>query len=221
VSKLCIACLLISSLSVCQRVNSAEPADDSAASNASSQFQGLKAGDQRQVAGIQLCWCPPGRFTMGSPPNEPERRPSEDQVSVQLSKGFWTSKFEVTQGQWKRVVGPLPGKLTAELLEGDDYPVRNVNFVEAEAFCQRLTEISHQSGDLPGGTDPDLRSAKATATKSEHGDISRSRRGGCWADEGWACRTAFRLRFEPERRYDHIGFRIVAVPLENASVNAP
>jgi len=66
-------------------------------------------------------------------------------------------------------------------------------------------------GKLPGGTDPDLYAAKSSATKSEHGDISRSRRGGCWADEGWPCRTAFRLRFEPERRYDHIGFRVVAV----------
>jgi formylglycine-generating enzyme required for sulfatase activity len=37
------------------------------------------------------------------------------------------------------------------------------------------------------------------------------RRGGCWADDGWPCRSAFRLRFEPERRYDHIGFRVVAV----------
>ena len=64
---------------------------------------------------------------------------------------------------------------------------------------------------LPGGIDPDLHDAKNTATKSENGDISRSRRGGCWADEGWPCRSAFRLRFEPERRYDHIGFRVVAV----------
>jgi formylglycine-generating enzyme required for sulfatase activity len=64
---------------------------------------------------------------------------------------------------------------------------------------------------LPGGTDADLYAAKETATRSEHGGISRVRRGGCWADEGWPCRSAFRLRFEPERRHDHIGFRIVAV----------
>ena len=55
---------------------------------------------------------------------------------------------------------------------------------------------------LPGGTDPDLYSMKAA---------SRVRRGGCWADEGWPCRSACRVRFEPERRYDHIGFRVVAV----------
>lgn len=70
---------------------------------------------------------------------------------------------------------------------------------------------------LPGGTDPDLHDAFDTATKSEHGDRSRSRRGGCWSDDGWACRSAFRLRFEPERRYDHIGFRIVAVECSDSA----
>lgn len=258
-----------------------------------------EAGDERVIAGVTLCWCPPGKFTMGSPPDEPERRPGEDQVEVTLSKGFWTSKHETTQGQWQRVMGDLPGALTAELPAGDDLPVGNVNFAETEAFCRELTELGHRSGELPedwefrlpteaqweyacragtttatsfgdslsstqanfkgkpyngaepgpslgraarvgsypgnawglhdmhgntfewcrdwyrsklpGGTDPDLYSANGSATKSEHGDISRVRRGGCWADEGWPCRSAFRLRFEPERRYDHIGFRVVAV----------
>jgi formylglycine-generating enzyme required for sulfatase activity len=64
---------------------------------------------------------------------------------------------------------------------------------------------------LPGGVDPDLYFAKATAAKNRTGDVSRARRGGCWADDGWPCRSAFRLRFEPARRYDHIGFRVVAV----------
>ena len=86
---------------------------------------------------------------MGSPPGEPERRPGEDQVEVTLTKGFWMGKYEATQGQWKRVIGKLPGELTAELPEGDDFPVGNVNFAEAEAFCQKLTELGRQSGDLP------------------------------------------------------------------------
>jgi sulfatase modifying factor 1 len=76
---------------------------------------------------------------------------------------------------------------------------------------------------LPGGVDPDLYSAKNTATKSGNGGVSRVRRGGCWADEGWPCRSGFRLRFEPERRHDHIGFRIVAVrpsPSANLSGNS-
>jgi formylglycine-generating enzyme required for sulfatase activity len=260
---------------------------------------GTKAGDQIELRGVKLCWCPPGKFLMGSPRSEPERRPGEDQVQVTLTKGFWMSKFETTQGEWKRVMGGLPGELTAELPEGDDYPVGNVNFAETEAYCRKLTELARQSGELPndwefrlpteaqweyacragtttatsfgdklsskqanfkgkpynggepgpslgraakvgrypanawglhdmhgnifewcrdwyhkrlpGGADPDLYAAKDSATKSEHGDRSRVRRGGCWADEGWPCRSAFRLRFEPERRYDHIGFRIALV----------
>jgi formylglycine-generating enzyme required for sulfatase activity len=64
---------------------------------------------------------------------------------------------------------------------------------------------------LPGGADPDLYSAKTTAPPNRDGTLSRVRRGGCWADNGWPCRSAFRLRFEPERRSDHIGFRVVAV----------
>ena len=236
---------------------------------------------------------------MGSPRSEPERRPGEDQVEVTLTRGFWMARYEATQGQWKRVMGALPGELTAELPEGDELPVGNVNFAEAEAFCLRLTELARQAGELPedwefrlpteaqweyacragtttatafgdrlsstqanfkgrpyngaepgpslnraapvgsypanawglhdmhgntfewcrdwyhgrlpGGVDPDLYSARNSATRSEHGGISRARRGGCWADDGWSCRSAFRLRFEPERRYDHIGFRVVAV----------
>src|SRR5262245_33069862 len=67
---------------------------------ASDSFAGTKAGDQRRVRGIELCWCPPGKFRMGSPRDEPERRPGEEQVDVTLTRGFWIGKFEVTQGQW-------------------------------------------------------------------------------------------------------------------------
>src|SRR5258708_32488480 len=51
-------------------------------------FLGSKGGDEREVAGIKLCWCPPGKFIMGSAQSEPERRPGEDQVEVTLTKGF-------------------------------------------------------------------------------------------------------------------------------------
>jgi formylglycine-generating enzyme required for sulfatase activity len=64
---------------------------------------------------------------------------------------------------------------------------------------------------LPGGVDPDLHDARSSAQRNRTGDASRVRRGGAWDDDGWPCRSAFRLRFEPGRRYDHIGFRVVAV----------
>ena len=130
----------------CQRVESVTPVADPTQTIVPSAFNGSKAGDEREVAGIKLCWCPPGKFTMGSPRTESERRPGENQVDVTLTKGFWMGKYEATQGQWKRVLGKLPGELTAELPEGDDYPVGNVNFAEVEAFCQKLTELGRQAG---------------------------------------------------------------------------
>src|SRR5437763_16466532 len=140
VARLRLPCLLVLTVGLlsCRRGPPPGTAPDPEATPAA--FTGSKAGDEREVAGLKLCWCPPGKFTMGSPPTEPERRPGEDQVEVTLTRGCWAGKYEVTQGQWKRVVGKLPGELTAELPEGDDYPVGNVNFAEVEAFCAKLTE---------------------------------------------------------------------------------
>ena len=112
-------------------------------------FHGSRAGEEREVAGIRLCWCPPGTFVMGSPPGEPERRPGEEQVEVTLTRGFWMSKHEVTQADWKRISGRLPGAPTAELPEDDALPVGNVSFAEAEAFCRELTAKGRASGALP------------------------------------------------------------------------
>ena len=62
---------------------------------------------------------------------------------------------------------------------------------------------------LPGGKDPDLSSARGP--RNRDGTFSRVRRGGAWCDDGQPCRSAFRLRYEPERTSDHIGLRVVAI----------
>ena len=148
-----VGLLLLVGLIGCQRnaATNAPPQGGSPSSVRSNPFLGSKSGDEREIAGIKFCWCPPGRFLMGSPNDEPERAPRRAQVEVTLTRGFWMGKYTVTQGQWKRVVGKLPGEITAELGEGDDLPVGNVNFAEAEAFCLTLTELGRQSRDMPHG----------------------------------------------------------------------
>jgi formylglycine-generating enzyme required for sulfatase activity len=64
-------------------------------------------------------------------------------------------------------------------------------------------------GELPGGTDPDL--SHTGGEQNRDGTFSRVRRGGAWIEDALFCRSAQRLRFEPERRSDHIGFRVAAV----------
>lgn len=82
------AASLVAAVLGCHRRESVMPAVDSTPVAAPSAFDGSKAGDEREVVGILLCWCPPGRFTMGSRPHEPERRPGEGQVEVSLTRGF-------------------------------------------------------------------------------------------------------------------------------------
>jgi formylglycine-generating enzyme required for sulfatase activity len=115
-------------------------------------FRGVKAGEERELEQTRLCWCPPGRFLMGSPHNEPGRRADEEQVEVTISRGFWTSKSEVTQGDWKRVIGNFPDRLPSpEFGEGDNVSVYWINFTEAEAYCAELSRRAHRSGALPAG----------------------------------------------------------------------
>ncbi len=77
---------------------------------------------------MKFVWCPPGKFTMGSPESELGRGSDEDQVNVTLSKGFWIGKTEVTQSQWQELMGTSPweGKDLGEYwgqLRGDMYKV--------------------------------------------------------------------------------------------------
>ena len=62
---------------------------------------------------------------------------------------------------------------------------------------------------LPGGTDPDLSDRRGEPNRD--GSLSRVRRGGAWMDAPDFCRSALRLRYEPERSSDHIGFRVALV----------
>lgn len=262
---------------------------------AADRFAGLKAGEQRVSAGIRLCWCPAGRFRMGSPRDESDHRSDEEQVDVTLSRGFWMGKYEVTQGEWSRIVGAFPHEMDRGA--GGDFPVYWVNYAEAEEFARKLTATARKIGELPGdwdfrlpteaqweyacragtvtatsfgnsignkqanfggkpynggelgpapgraskvgsyapnawgfhdmhgnvyewcrdwyhrrlpgGFDPDLSGVQGTPNGD--GTFSRVRRGGGFGDDGLACRSARRHRYEPERRADHIGFRVVAV----------
>ena len=115
-------------------------------------FRGSKAGEQRVVEGLSVCWCPPGSFTMGSPATESGRRPDEAQVQVILTRGFWTATHEATQGQWRQLIGGFPDRRpSAEFGEGDDFPLYWVNFDEAETFCAELTRRARRAGAVPAG----------------------------------------------------------------------
>ena len=54
--------------------------------------------------GMQMIFCPPGTFTMGSPSSEAGRGGDETQHSVTLTNGFYLGKYELTQAQYETVM---------------------------------------------------------------------------------------------------------------------
>ena len=95
---------------------------------------------------LDMIWIQPGTFVMGSPKDELGRFNNETQHEVTLTKGYWLGKYEVTQAQYKAVMGKNPSKFI-----GDDLPVEQVNWNDAKGFCEKLTAIEKEAGRLPEG----------------------------------------------------------------------
>ena len=68
---------------------------------------------------MEMVWCPPGKFLMGSPASEPDRQfwePNEIRHEVTLTQGFWIGKYEVTQAQWVAIMGTNPAYFPAKMV---------------------------------------------------------------------------------------------------------
>jgi formylglycine-generating enzyme required for sulfatase activity len=91
----------------------------------------VKAHTQR------LRWLQPGRFLMGSPADEPERRKNELQHEVVLSQGFWLADTACTQGLWLAVTGENPSYFKG----GDKLPVDSVSWDDCVEFINRINRM--------------------------------------------------------------------------------
>ncbi len=90
--------------------------------------------DARQVKR----WIPPGQFQMGAPETEEGRFPEEAPPHwVTLSNGFWMFDSPCPQLLFKRVMDWNRSEFA-----GDDHPVENVPWFEADLFCTRLRKRS-------------------------------------------------------------------------------
>jgi formylglycine-generating enzyme required for sulfatase activity len=95
--------------------------------------------------GIRLRLIPPGTFTMGSSTSEVERNKDESKQQVTMNKLFYCGKFEVTQAQWKRVIGNNPSNF---IKAGDNAPVEQVSWNDCQEFLNKLCDLE----GVPHGT---------------------------------------------------------------------
>ena len=101
--------------------------------------------------GMKFCWCPSGKFTMGSPETEEDRNENESQIDVTLTKGYWLGKYVVTQSEWERVMGTKPWNDQDYVKDGPNYPATFVGWDDAANYCLKLAAQEQQVGRLPEG----------------------------------------------------------------------
>jgi formylglycine-generating enzyme len=94
---------------------------------------------------MQLVPLPAGRFRMGQ---------GKEAVDVTLSRPFMIGRTEVTQGQWKKVMGTEPWKQAKRYFkEGANYPATFVSWASAKVFCEKLNALEQRAGGLASGTE--------------------------------------------------------------------
>lgn len=90
---------------------------------------------------LEMVYVPGGKFTMGS-----DLRDREKPLHEVIVPSFYIGKFQITQAQWKAVMGDKlkPG------FEGDDnLPMESVSWKEAKEFCQKLQQLTKKAYRLP------------------------------------------------------------------------
>ena len=102
---------------------------------------------------MEMIFCPPGTFTMGSPTSETGRGTDETQHQVTLTNGFYLGKYEVTQAQYQTVMNGNSEGLNADpsQFKGSNRPVEKASWEDAQIFLTRLNSIEQSAGRLPNG----------------------------------------------------------------------
>lgn len=85
---------------------------------------------------IDMVSIPAGTFTMGSPVSEPGRDSGEAQHQVTLTKAIFVSVHEVTQSEWRRVMGKSQPGFT-----GDNRPMEMVDWNGCIVYCNKRSAM--------------------------------------------------------------------------------
>lgn len=111
-----------------------------------------EAKDLTNSIGMKFVRIPAGKFLMGSPIDEKDRRDDETQHEVEITKPFYLGVHEVTQEQYERVMGVNPSEFSAEgrkkgVVVGKNtrrYPLENVSWDKAKEFCSKLSAMEEE-----------------------------------------------------------------------------
>ena len=121
---------------------------------------------------LEMVLIPAGTFTMGSPADERGRGASDwPPHEVTITQPFYLGKYEISQAQWRAVMGSDPSRWDfGNYGSGDDYPVYYVRWNDCQAFISRLNETGQGTFRLPTDAEWEFACRAGTTTRFSFGD---------------------------------------------------
>ncbi len=115
---------------------------------------------------LEMVGLPAGQFLMGSPDSDPDAYQNEKpQHQVKLNS-FAIGKYPVTQAQYQAVMGTNPSYFK----NNPQNPVEMVSWDDAQAFCQKLSQITGKTYRLPTEAEWEYACRAGTTTRFYFGD---------------------------------------------------
>ena len=130
---------------------------------------------------------------MGSPASEIGRRPDETPHDVTLNRAFFLGQHEVTQQEWRALMGTNPSRFSEC---GPRCPVENVTFADVQRFIAALNAQPDNAVvfRLPTEAEWEYACRAGTATPFATGDTL----------------TTAQANYNGKRPYGNVGARHVA-----------
>ena len=117
----------------------------------------------------------PGSFVMGCPDSEVNGPNFQQEHEVRLTKGLYMGVNEVTQEQYKAVMGTNPSHY-----KGDKSPVDNVSWNDAIAFCKKMSRMTGHEVRLPTDAQWEYACRAGTTTRFSFGDDKKDLDAYAW-----------------------------------------
>jgi formylglycine-generating enzyme required for sulfatase activity len=123
---------------------------------------------------LEMVSLPAGKFLMGSSERDNEKPPHQVKVN-----SFAIGKYPITQAQYEAVMGNNP----FHFKNNPQNPVEKVSWNDAQAFCQKLSQITGKTYRLPTEAEWEYACRAGTTTRYYFGDDANQLGDYAWGTE--------------------------------------